>query len=165
MKSEMDLERALGELGAVLAVPAEPDLGAAGRARIEAAPEPRRGIALHPWLWTRRSIALAAALFVLASGIAVGSYFGVRGIRIRVEPTPSPTVSFAIGGELGLGAPTTLNEIGGLVRFPVRTPFALGSPDEVYITQQIRGGGVWLLYKPRPSLPESNASKAGLLLL
>ena len=163
MKSEMDLERMLGELGAMIEVPAEPDIAPAVRTRIESASAPGRGFALHPWLWTRRSIALAAALFVLASGIAVGSYFGVRGVRIHVEPTPTPT--FAIGGELALGAPTSMDEVARLVRFPVRIPAALGPPDEVYITQQILGGGVWMLYKPRPDLPESKSSKAGLVLL
>lgn len=165
MKAGADLERALTELGAIVASPPEPDLARVVRARIEAAPKQRRGFHLHPWTWTRRGIALTAALFVLASGIAVGSYLGVRGVRIRVVPTPTPTVSFAVGGELGLGAPTNLEQVATLVDFPVRVPTALGRPDEVYITRRLDGGGVWMLYRPRPGLPESKSSKAGLLLL
>lgn len=165
MRLEADLERALSSLAAFVDVPPEPDLTRVVRARIEASPSPSRGVSLHPWLWTRRSIALAAALFVLASGIAVGAYFGVRGVRIKVVPSPTPTVSFAVGGELGLGAPTSLEQVRGLVDFPVRVPSLLGRPGEVYITQQLEGGGVWMLYTPRPGLPESKGSKAGLLLL
>ena len=167
MRPEARLEEALSELGALVAVPPEPDLAPAVRARIEAAPARRRRFGLHPWLWTRRSIALAAALFVLASGIAVGAYFGVRGVEIRIQPTPSPTptVSFAVGGQLGLGGPTSLAEVATLVSFPVRFPSALGAPDEIYITRRIEGGGVWMLYRPRPGLSESKATEAGLVLL
>jgi hypothetical protein len=169
VKAHADLERALTELGAFVASPPEPDLTRAVRARIEAAPKPRPGVHVHPWLWTRRSIVIAAALFVLACGIAVGSYLGVRGVRIRVvptpTPTPSPTVSFAVGGVLGLGAPVSLEQVAGLVDFPVRVPSALGRPDEVYLSPALRGGGVWMLYRPRPGLPESKSSDAGLLLL
>jgi hypothetical protein len=154
-----DLERLLTELSTHLDVPPEPDLVAAVRERIRVAPRRRR---LGPVVWTRRSIALATALLVLASGIAVASYFGVRGIRIRVGE--SPTASPSPGATLDLGQRASLRYARSSVPFSVRIPFVLGPPDEVYLSYRILGGQVTLVYRPRQGLPETSVGDVGMLL-
>ena len=159
----VDLARMLTELSAHLDVPSEPDLARAVRARITAPPRRARPWHVRPLMWTRRSVALAAALVVIASSIAVASYFGVRGVRIRVVPTP--TLGTGAGTFLDLGARTPYEQIRTRVSFPIRIPFALGAPDETYLDRDLLGGRVSLLYHPRPDLPEAGATKAGLLLI
>jgi hypothetical protein len=155
----IDMEQRLTELSVHLDVPPEPDLVASVRERIDVAPPRRR---LGPVVWTRRSIALAAALLVLVSGIAVASYFGVRGVRIRVGETP--TASPSAGATLDLGNGVSLGFARSRVPFPVRIPAALGSPNEVYLNYRIAGGQVTLVYRPRPGLPETSVADVGLLL-
>jgi len=154
-----DVERRLTELSAHLDVPPEPDLVAAVRERIGVAPRRRR---LGPVVWTRRSIALAAALLVLASGIALASYFGVRGIRIRVGE--SPTASPSPGATLDLGQRVSLRYARSIVPFSVRIPAVLGQPHDVYLSYRILGGQVTLAYRPGPGLPETSVGDVGLLL-
>src|SRR5438094_2842661 len=99
--SDVRLESLLRGAGARLELPAEPDLVAIVHARIAASPSKRRP-RLGPVVWTRRSLALAAALTIAAASVAVASYYGVRGVRIRVGPTPTPTAG--VGGTFDLGA-------------------------------------------------------------
>lgn len=157
----MNLETMLIDVGASLDIAAAPDLVAPVHARIAAAP-PRRRARWAPVVWTRRSLALAAALLVLTAGIAVGSYLGVRGVSIN--PGPPPTLPPGAGTALDLGARTTLAGARSRVAFPVRVPRALGAPDEVYIDRRVPGTQVTLLYRPRVTLPEANATQSGLLL-
>lgn len=155
------VERRLRELGALLASPAERDLAPAVMRRLERAP--RRRLAL-PWVLTRRSVAIAIALTLVASGIAVASYFGVRGVRVRVGETPPPTATAGAGVNLNLGESLALAAAREQVAFPVGVPAALGSPDETYLNRGLPGYGVTLLYRPRPGLPAAGGTKAGLLL-
>ena len=155
----IEIEQRLAELSTLIDVPPEPDLVAAVRERIRVAPRRRR---LGPVVWTRRSIALAAALLVLASGIAVASYFGVRGVRIRVGE--SPTSSPSPGATLDLGQRVSLRHARSSVPFSVRIPALLGQPDEVYLSYRILGGQVTLVYRPRPGLRETSVKDVGLLL-
>jgi len=154
-----DVERLLTELSTRLDLPPDPDLVAAVRERIRVAPQRRR---LGPVVWTRRSIALAAALLVLASGIAVASYFSVRGIRIRVGE--SPAASPSPGATLDLGQRVSLRYARSSVPFSVRIPAVLGQPDEVYLSNRILGGQATLVYRPRLGLPETSVRDIGLLL-
>lgn len=156
----MNLETTLFEIGAGLDVPEHADFVAPVHARIAAAPARRR----RRWapVWTRRSIALAAALVVVSAGIAVGSYLGVRGVHINIGP--APTLSPGAGGALDLGARSTLAGARARVAFPIRVPRALGAPDEVYVDRRVPGTQVTLLYHPRSDLAEARASGAGLLL-
>src|SRR5688572_25290922 len=107
MNADLDIERALIALADTIEIPPSPELSAAVTDRIRALPARKRRI-WRPVVWTRRSIALAAALLILASGIAVGTYFGVRGVRVRFEPAPTPSPTATIGAPLNLGSRSTL---------------------------------------------------------
>jgi hypothetical protein len=157
-----ELEHRLSDLGARIAMPREPDLAAVVRRRLEAGPA-RRRLPL-PVIWTRRSIAIAVALMLVASGIAVASYFGVRGVRVRVGETPPPTPTAGVGATLNLGEQTGLAGAREQVSFPVGIPTALGAPDETYLSRAYPGYRVTLLYRPRRDLPEAGGTGAGLLL-
>lgn len=164
MNSAGDIERALIALADRIEIPPEPELAPAVADRIRALPARTRRIRM-PVVWTRRAIALAAAIVLLVSGIAVGTYFGVRGVRVRFEPPPALTPTTSVGATLNLGTRSTLQAARGRLPFPVRVPVALGDPDEVYLDFRILGGEVTLLYRPRAGLPEAAATKTGLLLL
>ncbi len=155
---DLELERALRDLAAHVGLPGRRDLTAAVRRRIETSPIRRRWRPL--WIWTRRSVALAVALVFVASAIGVASYFGVRGVEVRVTPTPIP----GVGAGLDLGEPTTLAGARRAVEFPVLVPAALGPPDESYLQRGVPGSLVTLVYRPRPGLPRVPPTQAGLLL-
>jgi hypothetical protein len=158
--SRDDLERALTDLGAHLAVTREPDLALVVRSRLAAAPARRRR-PVPWWLWTRRSVAIAVALVLVASGIAVASYFTFHGVEIHVGETPPPA---GVGAPLELGERLTLAQAREAVSFPIAVPAALGAPDEVYVARGYPGYRIALLYRPRAGLPEAAATKTGLLL-
>ena len=151
----------LNDVGAAIDVPEAPDLVGVVHARIAAAPARRRA-GWKPVVWTRRGVVLAWAVVVLSAGIAVGSYFGVRGVHINTGP--APTLSPGTGAALDLGARTTLAGARARVSFPIRVPRALGAPDEVYVDRRTPGSIVTLLYRPRPDVPEARATAAGLLV-
>jgi len=153
-----DLERQLIQLGSLLQMPAERDLASAviGRVRM---PSARRWRV--PRVWTRRSVAVAVAASLVASGIAVAAMLGVRGVRIRVDETPPATQTHA---PLHLGRRLELSSARDEVDFEIGVPAELGAPDEAYLTSTYPGSIVALLYLPRPSLPDADASGAGLLL-
>ena len=178
-----DLERALRELGRSVPFPAERDLAGPVGARLRA--EGPRGravvrmpVGLRPARTLRRAVVLAAALLVLAAGIAVAGRLGLPGVRVIFSKTPptiaptttpspahgSPTPS-APGSALGLGERVTLPEARGSVSFPVRVPSlpGLGAPDAVYRSFDVPGGRVSLVYTPRPGFPAS-VDGVGLLV-
>jgi hypothetical protein len=163
----MDVETALADLSQHIQVPREPDVAGIVRARLQVAPAPTsmRRWRWRPVVWTRRSIALAVGLVLLASSIAVASYFGVRGIVVHVQPTPTVSAPQGAGTFMGLGARVSLDAARAGVRFPVRIPSDLGDPNEVYLDRGLSGGVVTLLYHPRPGLPEASATGAGLVLI
>jgi hypothetical protein len=157
-----DLERELAALGAHIDMPRERDLAAVVRRRIETVPA-RRRLPL-PLVWTRRSILIAVALVLVAASAAVATYFGVRGVRVRIGETPPPTATASVGASLNLGEPTDLAAARAEVSFAVGVPTALGPPDETYLGRALPGYRVTLLYRPRPGLPEAGETGAGLLL-
>jgi hypothetical protein len=162
----MDLERALADLATLIEIPREPDVTEAVRARLRETPAPaRRRWTMRPVVWTRRSIALAVGIVLVVSSIAVASYFGVRGIIVHVEPTPTMSSPQGAGTFMRLGARVSLAAARAGVRFPVRMPPSIGDPDEVYLDRALSGGVVTLLYHPRADLPEASATGAGLLLI
>jgi hypothetical protein len=163
----VDIERALTELAARVDVGREPDLSSAVRARLQQLPAPsaRRGWTWRPVVWTRRSIALAVGIVLVASSIAVASYFGVRGIVVHVGPTPTASAPQGAGTFMGLGARVGLDAARAGVRFPVRIPAGLGDPDEIYLDRALTGGMVTLLYHPRAGLPEASSTGTGVLLI
>jgi hypothetical protein len=193
-RPDLDLERALTDLGAHLEYPATPDLATAVAARLReadgevpAAPSAARlgrrtaasrlaGL-LRPPRWRRLALAglavavLAAAVLVASPSTreAVARRLGLRGVEIRLGgERPTPTVTTRAGGrlDLGLGQRVTLDEARRQVGFPVLVPTAAGfqQPDAVFVNQQAGGGQVHFVYRARPGLPASPFTDAGLLV-
>jgi hypothetical protein len=200
--TELELERALTDLGAHLEHPPTPPLAEAVVARLTAAPGTVAGRAagagrtragagrrlprvlaapVRAWLprqpaWRRVAVA-ALALLVLAAGIvvatpgareAVARRLGIPGVAIHLGgPAPTtPTVPAGAGANLDLGRPVTLEQARGAVSFPLLVPSAAGfqRPDAVYLSQDVPGGRVDFVYRPRPGLPVSQFTNAGLLI-
>ncbi|SRR6266545_1889810 len=178
----LELERALADLGAHLEQPPAPALAEAVMARIAERPAaavrrvrlprvrlPRRG-------WRRLAVA-ALALLVLATGIvvatpsareAVARRLGLLGVEIHLGG-PAPTATTAARGaavSVGLGRRVTLEQARAAVGFPLLVPTAPGfeRPDAVYLSDDVPGGRVDLVYGPRPGLPASPFTDAGLLI-
>src|SRR5207244_3400448 len=98
----------------------------------------------------RRAVVLAAALLVLAAGIAVAGRLGLPGVRVifsKTPPTVAPTsppptqgspAPSVPGSTLGLGDRVTLQEARGSGSYPGL--WITGAPHEVYYLGP--GGGV-----------------------
>ena len=186
---ELDLEAALRDLGAALAVPvpgaavpSTADLAARVSARIGTEQPARAGL---PW-WVRlgalrgaaakgtrplrRSLLFAAAaLLVAAAVVSAAIGFGLPGIRILFgDPSsPPPTASGALptrapGALLGLGTPIRLDEARQLVDFAIVLPPApIAPPDAVYL----QGALVTLVWAPGEALPGTAYPGVGLVLV
>src|SRR4029453_8277179 len=122
---ELDLERALADLGASLQFPPTPDLAAAVTTRVEEGPARspvrrrptraplRAGRRWWPGLagWRRLAVAglavilLAAAVLAASPGTreAVARRLALRGVGVQVGGPPPPTVTTAPGAPLPLG--------------------------------------------------------------
>ena len=169
-RHDLDLERALRELGPRYPYPPTPNLATAVRTRIVARPAmPLRPIAL--WRDPRRLALVAAVLVVLAGAAAlinpatrdaIAHFFHVRGVIVTRGPSPLPSLSPAT--PLDLGRLTTLEEAQRSVRFTIVVPPALGEPDAVYVASGPPGGEVALAYKPRPGIPLVRETGLGLLV-
>ena len=165
----IDLERSLTELGANIAWPAEIDMSAPMRARIEghAPPRSRAAIALRPgraraFAYAAIVVALVAtATLVTFPGVrtAVADFLGLGGVRIeRGGPVPRPS------GELNLGERVSLTEASERVDFDVVVPDALGEPDAVYVDPAVSGDQVALAYEAGPGLPAAPGTDLGALV-
>ncbi len=173
--SQVELERALVDLGTRLDYPRLPALAVQVRSRLERelAP-PRVRQVLRPYRALRRTLALAVAGLLLVAGAATAALFGLRGVDIRIRPTPptiGPTPTLPAdspdpGGVLSLGRKVTLAEARRRVSFPVRLPTlpGVGLPDEIYVDDHPVGGRVTLLYRPRPEFPRATTTNVGLLI-
>jgi hypothetical protein len=174
--SDLELGRALSELGSRLEYPPTPPLAEIVVARLEREPAGgRAGFRLPGWLrlpmrWpppSRRRVLVLATLgfLLLAAAAAVAIRLAVSRVEIRVTPTPRPVPS-RIAGDLGLGRAVTLREARSLVEFDVRTigQPGLETPDEVYFDAGPIGGQVALVYRARPELPPIADTRAGLIL-
>jgi hypothetical protein len=183
-RRELELERALADLGAHLEFPATPDLAAAVASRLAEAPAPApavRPAGPRRWRlpgWRRLALAglavvvLAACVLVASPGTreAVARRLGLRGVAIRIGgERPAPTVTTRPGErlDLGLGRRVSLAEARRLVAFPVLVPTAAGfqAPDAVFVDRdRPPGGRVDLVYRARPGLPASQFTDVGLLV-
>ena len=190
--TELELERALADLGAHLEQPSTPPLAEAVMARIAEHPAPAApparppGVRL-PWVrlpWVRlprrgwrRVAVVALAVLVIATGIvvatpsareAVARRLGLLGVEIHLGgPAPtSSTLRPGAGANLGLGRHVTLRQARAAVGFPLLVPTAPGfdQPDAVYLSTDTPGGRVDLVYLPRPGLRASPYSGVGLLI-
>ncbi len=176
-RSVADLERALADLGAHLEHPPTPPLADAVLARISEAPRRSRwpGFPVRPG-W-RRVAAVALALIVLAAGIvvatpsareAVARRLGLPGVAIHLggQTPPVTTLPPGVGANLDVGRRVTLAEARRAVSFPVLVPTAagFGRPDAVYVSNDLAGGRVDFVYRPRPGLPAARGTGVGLLI-
>ena len=158
-----ELERALA--GLEIEYPPTPALAATVRARVEAAPPPRR-FALRP----RRTLAIALAALLILAGTAVAAvpswrhsvldWLGLRSVKIERVPRLPATPP---GAQLALGTRTTLAGAARQASFTPLVPAGL-APDWVYFSEDPPGGQVALLYKPRAGLPAIAPSGAGMLI-
>jgi len=167
--TDVELERALRELGPRYPYPPTPNLAVAVRRRIVARPAPPvRRLAL--WRDPLR-LALAAAVVLVLLGAAalinpttrdaIAHFFHVRGVIVsRVSPLPS----LSPGTPLDLGRRTTMADAQSSLSFTIAVPPALGAPDAVYVVTGIPGGEVALAYAPRPGIPLVKQTGLGLLI-
>jgi hypothetical protein len=184
--TEPQLEDALRDLGPRLDYPPSQHVAFLVRQRIERAPAPARrrlrwpGLGLGDLLrpvfvpaWQRVAVALVV-LVALLSGVlalspsarkAVAGWLGLRGVKIEVVPSLSPTPT-PLGRNLVLGVPVSLAEAQASVPFRILRPTApgLGQPDEVDLIESFGTGRVSLLYRARPGFPPASATGVGLLL-
>ena len=167
---DLDLERALRELGPRYSYPPTPNLSTLVRTRLVARPAaPLRPVAL--WRDPRRLALVAAVLLVVAGAAAlinpatrdaIAHFFHVRGVIVTRAPSPLPSLSPAT--PLDLGRLTTLEEAQRSVGFTIVVPPELGAPDAVYVASGPPGGEVALAYKPRPGIPVVRETGLGVLV-
>jgi hypothetical protein len=160
------LERALSELGWEIDYPPTPDLRRLVGEQIRPR---RRRPAIPRWAWAAAAALLIAALavgLIPPARDAVAEWLGIpitiKHVKTLPSPSPRPSTSDA-GQRLQLGTPMTLDEAQAKVRFRIQVPDSLGAPDEVYYHDQT--GVVFLVYHPRPGLPESAQTGVGALLM
>jgi hypothetical protein len=159
------LETRLGALGRELDYPATPDIASTVGERVRVSAPPRR-------LPARRTLAIALALLLLATGAAFAAapgvrhsvldFLGLRSVHVeRVQRLPK-LPSGPAGGSLGLGTRTTLTGARAHAGFPLLVP-SLG-PGEVYVADAPVGKRVTLAYPPRPGLPRAAQTHVGMLI-
>lgn len=189
-----DLEAALRRLAPAIDWPSAggdpdgPDLAAAVRARMEAAPgsagpvlptrEPR-----PRWRWTwrpaRRALVLALVALLALAAIAGAIGFGLPGLRLifggaevspavsappSLDPSRSPAPG-PPGAAMGLGDLVELADLDARAQFSVAWPSdpSIGPPDAAYIDEG-KGGLVSLVWASTPDLPATLEPGVGLLL-
>ncbi|TMF10190.1 MAG: hypothetical protein E6I37_12655 [Chloroflexi bacterium] len=168
--TDVELERALRDLGPRYPYPPTPNLASQVRLRITAQPvaQPRR---FELWRDPRRLALVAAVLLVLLGAAAVANpatrdaiahFFHVRGVIVNRQASPLP--SFSPVTPLDLGRRTTLADAQSSVKFNIAVPAELGAPDAVYVVSDIPGGEVALAYTPRPSIPLVTQTGLGVLV-
>ena len=167
--TDVQLERALRDLGPRYPYPPTPNLSSRVRLRITAQRivRPRR---LEFWRDPRRLALVAGVLLVLLGAAAVANpstrdaiahFFHVQGVIVNREkslPSLSPVTP------LDLGRRTTLADAQSKVRFTIALPAGLGDPDAVYVVTGIPGGEVALAYSPRPGIPLVKQTGLGVLI-
>ena len=144
--TDVELERALRDLGPRYPYPPTPNLASQVRLRITAQPvaQPRR---FELWRDPRRLALVAAVLLVLLGAAAVANpatrdaiahFFHVRGVIVNRQASPLP--SFSPVTPLDLGRRTTLADAQSSVKFNIAVPAELGAPDAVYVVSGVPGG-------------------------
>lgn len=168
--SDAALEETVRRVGSSYPYPPTPNLAAAVRSRIAAAPiVPIRRRLL--WRDPLR-LALVAAVLLVVAGVAalinpasrdaIAHFFHISGVVVRRAPSPLPSLSPI--SPLDLGQRTTLDAAQSVVSFKIVVPPDLGAPDAVYVRTDIPGGEVALAYKPRPGIPMVRETQLGLLV-
>ncbi len=168
--TDVQLERALRDLGPRYPYPPTPNLSIRVRGRITAQPivRPRR---LDLWRDPRRLALVAAVLLVLLGAAALANpttrdaiahFFHVQGVIVSRQPSPLPSLPSIT--PLDLGRRTTMADAQSAVKFKIAVPAELGDPDAVYVVSSIPGGEVALAYTPRPGIPLVKQTGLGVLI-
>jgi hypothetical protein len=169
---EADLDRMLRDVATSIEWPAEPQIAARVRARVQATPpiaptwwERVRPILTQPsFAVTLAIVAFCAFLIVSESArVAVADFLGLDGVRIEfTEELPDD-----LGTRLDLGEVVSLDEARGSVDFDVLVPTAgdLDAPDRVYFDSTVGDGQVSFVYRPRKGLPPTVNQNVGLLVM
>jgi len=122
---------------------------------------------------TRWAMAAAAVLLIIAaltaytpSREAIANWIDlhVNIQRVQQLPTPSPLPSGALGSQLGLGLPYTLEGAQALVKWRITVPADLGRPDAVYFRTLPDGGEVSLVYGHVPGIPVAGQTGVAVLV-
>lgn len=161
-----ELEAALRDAGAHLRYPEGRDLSAPVAHRIRllstrrANRSPFRSLAAALAL----VVLLAAAVTVLSPGTrrAVAGWLGISGISIVQEPPPGRIAS----DDLALGRRVNAERARDATGFDIVTPAdpALGSPDQIYLSEGLPEEVVTLIYAEARGLPAMGDSGVGLLI-
>jgi hypothetical protein len=168
--TDVELERALRDLGPRYPYPPTPNLASRVLLRITARPvaQPRR---LALWRDPRRLALVAAVLLVLLGAAALANpvtrdaiahFFHVQGVIVSRETSPLPSLS--PGTPLDLGRRTITADAQSRASFTIAVPAELGQPDAVYVVSGIPGGEVALAYTPRPGIPLVKQTGLGVLI-
>src|SRR5439155_24490735 len=172
----------LRALAAETGFPPTPDVAAAVRSRIAAAPVPAERVGqLRRWAsrggaggaprvggFARRPsrralvVAVACAFAVPAAAIAavpstrhaVLDWLGLRSVRVRTVPVLPPARPGPTSAPPAgdLGRRATLDRARAGLRFAVRVPGALGEPSHVFLAASPPGGRVSFVYAGPPRL-------------
>lgn len=177
-RATADLDAQLRRLGARITYPATPDLVVGLRAGLAAAPHRP---ALLGWLWRPRSraaLALASLAVLLATAsaavlllspqtrAAVADRLGLPGLLLEYVPTlPAPNQPPG-APRPDDGPALTLAEARTRVGFPILAPDLpeLGEPDAVYVSSELAGGVVSLVYRERAGIPTAPTTGAALVV-
>ncbi len=173
------LERELRGLARTVEYPPPVDLGTAVRRVIGSGSVPQQRL-LDRWapsLRLRVAIAGAAAILLALSILsfspaarnAVADLLGLRGVGIRVTESPLPSAPAPTGplsGFMDVGAQVSLSEARAALDFEIRLPAdpRLGPPDEIYLSDEPRGGRITSFFRAGPGLPEIYETGTGALL-
>jgi hypothetical protein len=182
-----ELEGALAQAAQFVAYPDMGDLSGLVARRIREAPAPAvrrwarpnlrellrpvaRPILQPAWLKAAVAVVVVVAMFTgtlvfsPAARRAVAGWLGLRGVKIEIVPSPSITVSPALGAALQLGERVTLAQVQPRLPFQILIPAELGPPDEIYLRTDLPIDEVTLVYRERPGLPAAATTGEGLLL-
>lgn len=180
--TDQQLERVLAEVGRRLEEPPAVDMAAAVGAHLRAEPatgrrnvlvfRPRPAFGLTGW--RAAAVALAAVIALIAGTLvfspaarrAVAGWLGLRGVRIEVTRPVPGTPSLSPGPAPDLGPRVSLAEAERQVGFEILLPDhpGLGPPDEVHVDPLFISEQAFLVYRPRPGIPEAEATGVGLLI-
>jgi hypothetical protein len=142
-----NLERRLGELGALWEAPATPDVTAAVlTARIARRRPAARRVLI---VFATTLVAMGTVASIAPARNAILDFFGIGGVRIVVE-SPPPSTS-APGGSLG--DPTNLAEARDRAPFPLLRPTLLERPpDRVFVQRPPQDGAYALVWTSAPDV-------------
>lgn len=152
-----ELERALVLLGEELAFPASPDVSERVLARLAEPPPRRRRRALVAALAVL-AVAVGAALAVPQARTAILELFRLRGATVERVDT-LPPVPMRTAAALDLGREASSEELEAAL-----VPAILGEPDAAYVSNELYGTRLTLVYGPGARVPESPYTGVGILV-